>query len=151
MLGVHRHFPFAMRLLFRVLYPFARVHTPTWVLLLLRGALVGPDKATLADPEISRMCYEGFRGAWGLHRDGVFEDAQLYTQPWGFALEEIRVPVCVWHGTEDRNFSHSLAEYAARIPGAEVRIVPGEGHYSLPIRHARKILTQLIGAPVRAL
>ena len=42
----------------------------------------------------------GFRLAWGKYRDGVFEDAEIYAQPWGFPLEDIRVPVRIWHGTE---------------------------------------------------
>jgi hypothetical protein len=31
----------------------------------------------------------------------------------------------------------------------ELRIVPGEGHYSLPIRRAREILADLLATPVR--
>jgi len=38
-----------------------------------------------------------------------------------------------------------VAEYvAARLPNCEVRYVEGEGHYSLPIRHMREILADLI-------
>ncbi len=144
MLGVHRRLPWLMRGLFRVLHPLARVDAPGWMMVMMRGALVGPDRDTLADPAISKMCSDGFRGAWGEHRDGVFEDAEIYTQPWGFPIEEIRVPVRIWHGTEDRNFSHSLAEYARRIPQSELRIVEGEGHYSLPIRRAGEILGDLV-------
>ncbi len=144
MLSVHERLPWLMRGVFRLLHPLARMSAPGWMMVMLRGALHGPDKATLADPAISKMCYDGFRGAWGKYRDGVFEDAEIYTQPWGFPLEEIRVPVRVWHGTEDHNFSHTLTGYARRIPRAEVRIVEGEGHYSLPIRRTREILADLI-------
>lgn len=132
MLGTHRHLPSVMRAMFRLLHPLTRVKPPAWLMVLLRGFLVGPDKATLSDPAIAQMCSEGFRGAWGEYRDGVFEDAELYTQPWGFPIEDIRVPLRVWHGTEDQNFFPSVAEYARRIPGGNLRIVEGEGHYSLP-------------------
>jgi hypothetical protein len=38
-----------------------------------------------------------------------------------------------------------VAEYvAARLPNCEARYVEGEGHYSLPIRHMREILADLI-------
>lgn len=146
MLGAYRCLPWLVRGTFRVLHPIARVNPPDWLMVGMRGALVGPDRETLSDPAISQMCYEGFRGAWGHYRDGVFEDAELYTQPWGFPLEDIRVPVWVWHGTEDGNFTHTLTEYARRIPGVEMRIMEGEGHYSLPIRRAGEILTALTGA-----
>ncbi len=144
MLGVHRRLPWLLRGFFRVLRPLARVEAPDWMMVMLRGALVGPDRATLADPAISKMCSDGFRGAWGAYRDGVFEEGELYTEPWGFALEEIRIPVRIWHGTEDGNFSHTLTGYTRRIPGVELRIVPDEGHYSLPIRRAGEILADLI-------
>ena len=149
MLGAHRRVPGAMRMLFRVLHPVARWSAPGWLMVMMRGALVGPDKATLADPAVSKMCYDGFRGAWGEYADGVFEDAEIYTQPWGFALEEIRVPVRIWHGTEDHNFSHTLTGYARRIPQCDLQIVEDEGHYSLPIRRTREILADLIARPAR--
>ena len=149
MLGAYRHLPWLLRGIFRMLYPFARVNPAPWMMVALRGALVGPDRETLADPAISALCYDGFRGAWGDYRDGVFEDAELYTRPWGFALDEIRVPVRVWHGTEDGNFSHTLTGYVQRIPGVELRIMEGEGHYSLPIRRAGEILDDLLAAADR--
>jgi pimeloyl-ACP methyl ester carboxylesterase len=147
MLGAYRHLPGVMRGFFRLLHPIARVNPPGWMLLMMRGALVGPDAKTLEDPVTSQRCYEGFRGAWGDYRDGVFEDAELYTKPWGFPLEEIRVPVRIWHGTEDHNFTHTLTSYAQRSPGVEVRIMEGEGHYSLPIRRTGEILADLIATP----
>ncbi len=136
----------AARWLFRLLHPLARRNPPQWLMRMLRGSLVGPDRDTLADPEISRLCYAGFRNAWGAYRDGVFEDAEIYAQPWGFPLEDIRTPVRVWHGMDDGNFSHTLTSYARRIPGAVLHILPGEGHYSLPIRRAPEILTDLVAA-----
>ena len=72
-------------------------------------------------------------------------DAQVYAKPWGFSLDEVRVPVRLWHGKEDRAFSVRLAEeIAGRLPDCKARYVAGEGHYSLPIRHIRAILQDLI-------
>ncbi|MGB8168789.1 MAG: alpha/beta hydrolase, partial [Chthoniobacteraceae bacterium] len=149
MLGSYRRLPWLVRGAFRMMRPFARLNPPEWMMTALRGALVRPDAETLADPAIAQMCSDGFRAAWGDYRDGVFEDAELYTQPWGFPLEEIQVPVSVWHGTDDGNFSHLLADYAKRIPTGKTRIVEGEGHYSLPIRRAPEILADLVATPAR--
>ena len=72
-------------------------------------------------------------------------DAQIYAQPWGFPIEEVRVPVRLWHGNQDRAFSARLAEdIANRLPNCEARFVDGAGHYSLPIRYMRQILQDLI-------
>lgn len=149
LLAIYRHSRGVVRYLFRLMRPFAQSDPPEWLQGMLRGALVGPDRAALADPEIARLCTAGFRAAWGPHADGVFEDAEIYTQPWGFPIEEIRVPVRVWHGTEDGNFSHALAAYAERIPGVQIRIMENEGHYSLPILRAPEILADLIAAPAK--
>ena len=55
---------------------------------------------------------------------GIFgggPDAQIYAQSWGFPLEEVRVPVRLWHGKQDRAFAVRLAEeIAARLPGLRV-------------------------------
>jgi pimeloyl-ACP methyl ester carboxylesterase len=146
LLQIYRRHRGLARGFFRLIAPFGRSNPPEFLMRMLRGALVAPDRATLADPAISRMCSDGFREAWIGGGDGVFEDAEIYAQPWGFALEEIRVPVRVWHGSEDSNFAHTLSSYAERIPGAKIRVIEGEGHYSLPILRAREILADLLGA-----
>ena len=152
LLAAHGRSRGAMRMFFRLLHPLAAGRAPGWMLTMLRGALRGPDKAVLADGALSQLCYDGFRYAWGGHRDGVFEDAEIYTQPWGFELEQVLRPVRMWHGTEDRNFSYRLAEkVAARLPQCALRIVPDEGHYSLPILHAREILADLLAVPASSL
>jgi hypothetical protein len=72
-------------------------------------------------------------------------DAQIYAQPWGFAIEDVLVPVRLWHGKEDRAFAVRLAqEIATRLPNCKAHFVENEGHYSLPIRHMREILQDLI-------
>ena len=74
-------------------------------------------------------------------------DAQVYAEPWGFRLEDVNVPVRLWHGKQDRAFSFRLAdEIAKRLPNCEARYVEGAGHYSLPIWHMREILADLIAA-----
>ena len=72
-------------------------------------------------------------------------DAEIYAQPWGFALEEVHVPVRLWHGKKDRTFSFRLAEQiAARLPNCEFHLVNDAGHYSLPIRNMHEILGDLM-------
>ena len=92
-------------------------------------------------------CFESQRQAWRVSSDGLMLDAEIYAQPWGFALEEIRVPVRLWHGKKDRSFHWELAHsLGKRLPNCSERIVEGEGHYSLPIRHMHEILADLKSA-----
>jgi len=72
-------------------------------------------------------------------------DAHIYAQPWGFSLEDVHVPVRLWHGTQDRAFSVHLAEEVVkRLPNCKARFIENAGHYSLAIRHMREILSDLI-------
>jgi CubicO group peptidase (beta-lactamase class C family) len=49
--------------------------------------------------------------------------------------QQLRVPVSVWHGADDRNVSAEHAMWLSQhIPGAQLHIVEGEGHVSLIMR-----------------
>ena len=103
------------------------------------------DAASLRDDAAFEAIFESQRRAWRGSAEGVMIDAQIYAQPWGFAVEDVQVPVRLWHGMEDRAFAVVLAqEIARRFPDCKARFVPNEGHYSLPIRHMHDILEDLI-------
>ncbi len=83
---------------------------------------------------------EGFRP--GL--DGFAWDARLITRPWEFHLEEIRVPVLLWHGTADNITPVCMAEHvAARLPNCRITLCRDEGHL-LIFPHWKEILSQLV-------
>ena len=147
LIGLYRWRRGALRTLFRVARPFATVRPPDWLWPHLLRFFPKPDAETLRDPTTFNICWENQRDAWLGGADGVFADAEIYALPWGFAPEEIRVPVRLWHGKQDRNFSWLLAERLAhRIPGCAVRMVDDEGHQSLPFRCTEEILRDLRGA-----
>jgi pimeloyl-ACP methyl ester carboxylesterase len=103
------------------------------------------DAESLRDAAAFEAIFESQRRAWRGSAEGVMSDAQIYAQPWGFSLEDIRVPVRLWHGTQDRAFSIRLAEeIAERLPNCKARFIDNAGHYSLPIRYMREILADLI-------
>lgn len=103
------------------------------------------DSQSLEDTVAFEACFESQRRAWLSSVKGLIQDAEIFGKPWEFRLEDVDVPVRLWHGTEDRAFSVEVAKYvASRIPTCELRFVEGEGHYSLPIRHMREILSDLI-------
>jgi pimeloyl-ACP methyl ester carboxylesterase len=68
-------------------------------------------------------------------REGIAgwrDDDLAFVADWGFRPEEIRVPLSLWQGDQDRMvpFAHG-AWLAAQLPTAESHLVPGEGHLSL--------------------
>lgn len=151
LIALHRRSPALTGSLFHVLRPLGRIPTPPWMVGLGARFLFPPsDVAALTDSGSGRLAVSAMRECWRQSALGTFTDAQIYAAPWGFARGEIRVPVRLWHGAEDRSFAPALAEATAReIPGCTFRLVPGVGHYSLPIRHAREIIADLFSIPLQ--
>jgi pimeloyl-ACP methyl ester carboxylesterase len=110
----------------------------------LAAAELGPADAAVLRSE----GYETFAqmSAEALRRpDGVVEDYRAWMRPWGFAPEELTVPVDIWVGTDDElvnpEWSHTLAR---RIPLAQLNIRSG-GHFVAHL-HYPEILATLAGA-----
>jgi pimeloyl-ACP methyl ester carboxylesterase len=144
MLALHRRQPQLARFFFQMARPFAVRRLPPRLRPMFLKLLQPCDASVLRDARAFEACFESARRAWLSSAEGVMIDAQIYAQPWGFALEDVPVPVRVWHGKEDRSFSFRLAEHVAgRLPNAALRLVERAGHYSLPIRHMAEILADL--------
>jgi pimeloyl-ACP methyl ester carboxylesterase len=87
-------------------------------------AMVTPEYADYLAATFRRSALQGVRGA----RD----DGLAVHSRWGFDLEEIEVPVSVWHGRRDAMvpFDHG-AWLAAHVPGARAHLLADDGHLSL--------------------
>jgi pimeloyl-ACP methyl ester carboxylesterase len=62
----------------------------------------------------------------------LIDDDLAYVAPWGFDPAVVTAPVLVVHGDADEMIPPSHGRWLARrLPGAELRIVPGAGHISV--------------------
>lgn len=74
---------------------------------------------------------------------GAALDLELYTKNWGFELKEIRVPVFLWYGENDKNVSLAMGKYyASQIPKSKLTVFPGGGHFSWWV-HAEEVVKTL--------
>jgi pimeloyl-ACP methyl ester carboxylesterase len=147
MLALYKTRPQLLKTLFRLTRPVLSLRPPVrFRPLVLKMLMLQPwDAESLRDAAAFEAIFDSQRRAWRGSVEGVIADAQIYAQPWGFSLEDIRVPVRLWHGKQDRAFSVCLAEEVARrLPDCKARFIENAGHYSLPIRHMREILRDLI-------
>jgi pimeloyl-ACP methyl ester carboxylesterase len=147
LLALYRSRPQLLRRSFHLARLFLSLRPPVRLRpLLLRMLLLRPcDAASLRDDAAFEAIFESQRRAWRGSAEGVMIDAQIYARPWGFAIEDVSVPVRLWHGKEDRAFAVRLAQdIANRLPNCRARFIENEGHYSLPIRHMHEILQDLI-------
>jgi pimeloyl-ACP methyl ester carboxylesterase len=113
---------------------------PGWV----DGRLPEADRQTLMRPEIARLFRDSVRESV---RQGVADhlaEMRLLGQPWGFRLDGIATPVRLWHGEADITVPVTMGRYvASRLSRCWATYYPGEGHFSLPVNHARVILGDL--------
>ena len=63
---------------------------------------------------------------------GFIDDDLACVRPWGFDPATIEVPVLICHGEADRVVPVSHSRWlAARIPSAELRVYPDDGHITV--------------------
>ena len=85
-----------------------------------------------------------FRRALEHGFDGWIDDDLACTQPWGFSVGDIRVPVTVWQGALDLMVPFAHGRWLlSTIPGAVGRMVAGHGHISLVTRYRDEVLADL--------
>lgn len=123
----------------------------------LRAAATGRaarEAAEPGDPDFTAADWAALEGTWSwfgrvvgpaLAGDPLapVDDDLAYVRPWGFDPATITTKALVVHGADDRMIPAAHASWlAARIPGAELLLVPGEGHLSV-LNHARRALAWL--------
>ncbi|MFV0317490.1 MAG: alpha/beta fold hydrolase [Microthrixaceae bacterium] len=89
----------------------------------------GNDREVLTDPDFAAMFISDMSNAGQLR--AVAHDMALFARHWGFLLEEVTPPVIVWQGLADKIVPPSHGHHqAARLPNAQLRVRPGEGHFA---------------------
>jgi pimeloyl-ACP methyl ester carboxylesterase len=132
--GVRRAMTVRRRLLYRALRFAPRV-VP-----LLRALGAGGISRAMTDdvPACDRRILERIREPYAaMKREALRQGPEafawelaLLAGPWGFALEDIRVPVHLWHGELDVSTPSVMGKYlAATIPNCHAEFVPVEGHF----------------------
>ncbi len=100
-----------------------------------------PDRETLRNPGVWEVLAASFQEGVRAQAGGGAEDLRAYLSPWGFDFAQIRVPLTLWHGANDQTVPASMSRrIAKRVKGSDLRLLAGEGHYSLPVRHSAAIL-----------
>ena len=113
-----------------------RDSTPDGLREVLDSLLPDVDKAALTG---SRAEYLHAASAYGLERsvDGWFDDDIAFTQPWGFDVTSIGVPLLLMQGEQDLMVPFAHGRWlASQLPTAEPVLSADDGHLSLAERFA---------------
>lgn len=88
------------------------------------------DTNLLAQPKIARMLQQDVAQAFNQGAKGVVHDISILRQSWGFSLDQIALPVHVWHGTADTIVPLQLGRFMIdHLPYAIPYIIENEGHF----------------------
>ncbi len=81
--------------------------------------------------EMARWLTESHHDGVAVSDQGWWDDGVSHLTGWGFDLEDIRVPVKIWHGRQDRFVPVQHGQWLAdNVPGATADI-SDDGHLSL--------------------
>jgi pimeloyl-ACP methyl ester carboxylesterase len=129
-----------------LLYPvfwaqdFAVRRWPEAVLRAAAKQMPAADVAALGRADVKAAFLEDGRRASKTTPQAAAQDFALFARDWAFELEDIEVPVHIWHGDADRNVPIAHARHlAARIPEVQLHELEGEGHL-LAVDHLEEIL-----------
>lgn len=90
----------------------------------------GADAEMLSDPEMSRIRLRNLQVSSAVPREVFAQELILLSQPWGFSLADLEVPVLLWHGRQDDYFSaDQAASVAAWLPQCRATISDDWGHF----------------------
>ena len=106
-----------------------------------------PDRRIVADdPAFQKGFLCMVREAMRQGTRGAFHESLLTVTDCRFRLQDIHMPVSLWHGEADQNIPVEMARFAAAaIPQCEAKFYPEEGHLSLFKKKAEEILRALTG------
>jgi pimeloyl-ACP methyl ester carboxylesterase len=101
------------------------------------------DKAALTG-DFAAYLAGSFRAAVSTGFAGWRDDDLAFVADWGFGLDGFAAPVSIWQGDQDRMVPFDHGRWlAGHVPGARVRLLPGEGHLSLGVTRFDAVLAEL--------
>jgi len=95
-------------------------------------SLLSPVDAEVMTGDLLLWLAESQKAAVAAGIQGWWDDGAAKLSGWGFDLRDIRVPVKIWHGRQDRFVPVQHGQWlAASIPGAEADIGDRDGHLTM--------------------
>ncbi|MEM6501614.1 MAG: alpha/beta hydrolase [Cyanobacteria bacterium P01_C01_bin.89] len=119
---------------------------PLKLLKTLKKTLPTADYTVLEAPGRLQQSCEALNEGLRSGTRGTAWDLQLYFKKWDFSLDEIKVPLTLFYGENDRNVPLGLVkEIVATLPTANLVMYPNEGHISVVVNQIEAIAQALVG------
>lgn len=107
--------------------------------------MIEADRVVVGDPRVRAMMLANTDEMYRQGNRGVYDEALIISRAWGFSLDEVQVPVVLWHGDDDPTVPVAMGHFLAeQVPNCLARYYPGEGH-QLFVERWDEILRDLVG------
>lgn len=138
------HYPSLFIISYGLAFSMGARFAARWLIAIL-GLLNGrPDRTVMATSEVRSVLAETMHVAFAQYWRGAMADLRAALQPWPFDLKVIH-NLHIWHGDRDNVVPYLHSEWLhSQVPDSKLHIIPGEGHFSLPIHFAGEVLAALI-------
>lgn len=145
-LGLAREIPWMMRQHLERRIARRGTGEPDDLVARIAASMSPPDRNVLLQAGIGAAFVADFQEAVRQGSRGMVWDLLLYARSWGFRLEDIGMPVSLWHGEADIDVPVAFGRaVASRIPNCRATYYPGEGHL-IAVTHMREILEVMVAA-----
>ncbi len=135
-----RHHPFLLTLVYGTSVSIAARWMSGLTIDVLGRINLAVDRTALSQPAAHKIMQRNLTRAFLHGIQGAREDLIAAQQPWSFNLAQIK-NLHLWHGASDRVVPKSHSQWvSAHVADSSLYILPGEGHFSLPILHANQIV-----------
>lgn len=105
-------------------------------------------EAMTKNTEVGQYLVDSIHEGLKAGSDGWVDDDLSMIEPWGFELSEIKVPVMLYQGTEDKMVPYAHGEWLAKhLPQEKLRkrLIKGQGHVSIFLGREDSIIDELLG------
>ena len=114
----------------------------------MKGRVPPADYAAFAEPGRLEAFGQGMQECLRQGARGATWDLGLYVRDFGFRLDEVRVPLTLFHGEDDTNAPVAMVRRAvAELPDARLVTYPGEAHLSTLCNHMDDVARALTARP----
>lgn len=108
------------------------------------------DRQTMTQNSgMGKYMVDSIREGLRISVDGWVDDDLAFIKPWGFELDEIKVPILVYQGSEDKMVPYAHGQWLAKhLPQEKMQkhLIEEEGHLSIFIGKVDDIMEELMTA-----